>query len=49
MEVKKKVAVLDFQSFLEVITNRVTSKDNKHNMKKAFGMLDEEKTGFISI
>lgn len=40
---------LDFYEFLEVMSNRVSSKDNKADMKKVFAMLDEDNRGFISI
>lgn len=31
------------------MTNRVSNKDTKQDMKKLFNMFDEEKTGFISL
>ena len=32
-----------------MITSRVSSKDSRRDMNKVFGMLDEDKTGTISI
>lgn len=40
---------LDFYQFLEVMSNRVSSKDNKADLKKVFAMLDEDNRGVISI
>jgi centrin-3 len=40
---------LDFYEFLEVMSNRISSKDNRTDLKKVFAMLDEDNRGFISI
>ena len=48
-ESKKKTVHLDFYEFLDMITSRVSSKDTRRDMNKVFSMLDEDKTGTISI
>lgn len=32
-----------------MMTNRVSTKDTKSDMRKIFNLFDEEKTGFISL
>ena len=40
---------IDFEEFLELMTARVSDKDNRENIRKIFNLFDDEKTGFISI
>ncbi len=48
-QLQNKHTHLDFFEFLDVMTSRVSSKDNKRNLKKVFSLLDEENKGVISI
>lgn len=40
---------LDFNEFLDLMTQRVSSKDTREDMKKVFSLFDDDKSGFISI
>jgi Ca2+-binding EF-hand superfamily protein len=44
-----KVTHLDFYEFLEMITNRPSTKYTRQDMKKIFFLLDEDKSGVISL
>ena len=46
---KNKTTHIDFYEFLEMITNRVSTKNNKRDMAKVFDLLDEDKSGLISV
>ncbi len=48
-EIKNNETHMDFIEFLELITSRVSRKDTRRDMKKIFSMLDEDKTGLISV
>jgi Ca2+-binding EF-hand superfamily protein len=40
---------IDFDEFLDMMTQRVSTKDTRRDMHKIFAYFDEEKTGYISI
>ena len=40
---------LDFYEFMEMLTNRVSRKDTRRDMKKVFKMLDEQQTGHLTL
>ncbi len=40
---------IDFDEFLELMTARISDKDNREDIEKVFKLFDDEKTGFISI
>lgn len=40
---------MDFSEFLDLMTQRVSTKDTREDLKKVFNLFDEEKSGFISI
>jgi centrin-1 len=43
------VSSMEFEEFLDLMTNRVSTKDTKSDMRKIFSLFDEEHTGFISL
>jgi centrin-1 len=40
---------IDFTEFLDLMTQRVSNKDTREDLKKVFNFFDLDKTGFISI
>ena len=40
---------MEFGEFLDMMTNRVSNRDTRQDMKKIFSMFDEDKMGFISL
>ena len=40
---------MEFCEFLDMMTNRVSNRDTRQDMKKIFSMFDEDKMGFISL
>ena len=40
---------MEFDEFLDMMTNRVSNRDTRQDMKKIFSMFDEDKIGFISL
>ena len=43
------ITQIDFQEFLDTMTNRVSNKDTRQDMRKIFSMFDEDKKGSISL
>ena len=40
---------LDFNEFLDLMTQRVSSKDTREDLKKVFSLFDDQKSGYITI
>lgn len=40
---------IDFSEFLDLMTQRVSNKDTREDLKKVFNFFDLDKTGYISI
>lgn len=40
---------IDFATFFDLLTARLSNKDTKDNLRKVFNLFDDEKAGFISI
>ena len=40
---------IDFPEWVNLMTNRVTDKDTRANIRKTFHHFDDERTGYISI
>ena len=40
---------IDFPTFIDLMTASAGAKITKKNVKKVFGLFDDEKTGFVSI
>lgn len=40
---------IDFNEFLDLMTQRVSNKDTREDLKKVFNFFDLDKTGYISI
>ena len=47
--VEDGIANMDFDQFLDLMTQRVSQKDNREDLRKVFNLFDEEKSGFISL
>ena len=47
--VEDGIEQIDFDRFLDLMTARVSTKDNREDMKKIFSLFDDEKSGYISI
>lgn len=43
------VTSMEFEEFLDLMTSRVSAKDNKSDLRKVFHLFDEERTGFITL
>ena len=43
------IANMDFDQFLDLMTQRVSQRDNREDLRKIFNLFDEEKSGFISL
>ena len=40
---------MDFDQFLDLMTQRVSQRDTREDLRKVFNLFDEEKSGFISL
>lgn len=40
---------IDFHEFLDLMTQRVSNKDTKEDLRKVFALFDLDKTGYISV
>ncbi len=40
---------IDFNEFLDLMTQRVSNKDTREDLKKVFNFFDLDKSGYISI
>ena len=40
---------MDFDQFLDLMTQRVSQRDTREDLRKVFHLFDEEKSGFISL
>merc|ERR1719219_562296 len=56
-EIKKMIAdidkdgsgTIDFQEFLEMMTTKMSEKDSREEILKAFRLFDDDETGFITL
>merc|ERR1719188_1108988 len=56
-EIKKMIAdidkddsgTIDFNEFLEMMTQKMSEKDSKEEILKAFRLFDDDETGFITL
>jgi centrin-1 len=40
---------IDFHEFLDLMTQRVSNKDTKEDLRKVFALFDLDKSGYISV
>ena len=40
---------VDFEEFLDLMTGTLGGKDTKEDIKKVFGLFDDDRTGFITL
>merc|ERR1740129_257455 len=56
-EIKKMIAdidkddsgTIDFNVFLEMMTTKMSEKDSREEIRKAFRLFDDDETGFITL
>merc|ERR1712174_185617 len=56
-EIKKMIAdidkddsgTIDFNEFLEMMTAKMSEKDSREEIRKAFRLFDDDETGFITL
>merc|ERR1712241_1268263 len=56
-EIKKMISdidkdgsgTIDFNEFLEMMTSKMSEKDSREEIRKAFRLFDDDETGFITL